>query len=313
MSEELENQDHVTEDAAPESQDDGLLQAEKALLADLEAGDTQGEEDTKTVESKQTIDANAPSFEVNGKMKLAAGQALTTEHIKELERGFLRESDYTRKTQELAKTRDEANGVLQAVEEIRQNPSALRQHFPAEHLLAAFQPQELLGWVMPRIGVSPQQWTSFLEWQKENGSEMPQSAQAYNPQNQAVAPLVNRLQHLEGKLTGWEKQSVAQQQAQAMNALDSEVKQACEKYSNVDRDKLLLAIQRDDLNKPVEELAREIADKDNERWEKYVESKTKKNGSAPRHARGSGQGHGFGSKKPQTFDDAHELAEQYFG
>ena len=46
----------------------------------------------------------------------------TLDELKEFKNGYLRQSDYTRKTQELARQREEANEALEVYEYLRNNP-----------------------------------------------------------------------------------------------------------------------------------------------------------------------------------------------
>lgn len=98
---------------ADESKDDDDAEPEEEAESETKA-DEAGEPEDKGDEPAETEDQ--PVFEIDG-------EKLTLDEIRELQRGALRQADYTRKTQELARQREAAAERDNLVAEIVGDPS----------------------------------------------------------------------------------------------------------------------------------------------------------------------------------------------
>ena len=79
---------------------------------DTQTNDVDEQEETQ----EETTNQEAPlEFDIDG-------EKLTLEQIREFKRGYMRQSDYTRKTQELASKRQELNDAVELYEYLKANP-----------------------------------------------------------------------------------------------------------------------------------------------------------------------------------------------
>ena len=69
------------------------------------------------VQTEEVKDSNQPDT-----VHIEGFGDYTLDELKEFKNGYLRQSDYTRKTQELARQREEANDALEVYEYLRNNP-----------------------------------------------------------------------------------------------------------------------------------------------------------------------------------------------
>lgn len=141
--------DAGTADAQPASQDDLETQIGDAFLASEqeqaeEHATTQPEGETETSNAEVVEEPTAeteeepeqPAEQPPARVKLKTGEEVT---LDELTSGYLRQSDYTRKTQEAAQMRAE---VQSAAERLTQADQVLKQQFDmARTVLEAFRPQ----------------------------------------------------------------------------------------------------------------------------------------------------------------------------
>lgn len=322
--------EQVQEQIVPESDSgdwgDGALELEEQLLKNLEsedgAPDVKEDVPAKEEPASEPV-ADAPLFDLDGKLSLKSGQSLSAEHIKELERGWLREKDYTQKTQQLSEMRQAAENVLQASERINKDPRALREYFKDEQILSAFDKREMLNFGLSAAGVPPKVWNQFLEWYREAGyetgtSEVPTAdpyVQQFGALEQKIGSLGKTVEQLiaERKEAEVRSQEAAQQQAydKEMARIGSEVDNSLHKYPNVDRTELLLEMAKSDGSVPVEQLAKQVNDRYEARYNKWVDGKKQTKTTAPKPARG--QSVNIVQRSPKTFDEADALIDQVYG
>ena len=102
-------------------------------IADLLGGgqtetiETQSEPEVvdTTVDDSGAAEVQTEEVEVNNQpdtVHIEGFGDYTLDELKEFKNGYLRQSDYTRKTQELARQREEANEALEVYEYLRNNP-----------------------------------------------------------------------------------------------------------------------------------------------------------------------------------------------
>jgi hypothetical protein len=94
------------------------LLSEIAAEGEPEAGATPQETSTQ---APDTVQETAPLSEID-----LDGEKVTLDQIKEYRKGYLRQSDYTRKTQEVAAQRKELQQAKEVYEFIRSNPDLLK-------------------------------------------------------------------------------------------------------------------------------------------------------------------------------------------
>jgi hypothetical protein len=84
----------------------------------------------------ETVETEAPEVKEETPFELDLdGEKLTLEQIKEFKKGYMRQSDYTRKTQEIATQRKETQDAIELYEYLRSNPEIAKQ-------LAEFSPED---------------------------------------------------------------------------------------------------------------------------------------------------------------------------
>lgn len=268
--------------------------------------------------------SDAPLFDINGKLSVQAGQPLTAEHVKELERGWLRERDYTHKTQQVAEIRQAAQQILDASEQINQDPRALRQYFKDEHILSAFDKKEMLHYGLSSAGVTPQVWNQFLEWYREAGFQPQQGGQlpSADPYVQQFGALNQRLEQMGKTLEQFqaEKQQRVEMEARAqqesaynaeMERIGKEVDAALKNHPDVDKEDLLIEMARSDGTRSVAELAKAVQNRYEARYNAYVEKKKQVKQNAPKPPKG--QSVNIVQRAPKTFEEADALIDQAYG
>lgn len=272
----------------------------------------------KVSETKVTEDATpAPLFDLNGKLTLKAGTQLSPEHIKELERGWLRESDYTRKTQEIAAVRQDYLRLNNIAQQIEKDPRAIRQHLPTEKILSAFSPEELLNVGLAQAKVPPQLWNEFLDWHAENGGQFSDKSQGFkaDPYQEKFSKYEQKISTLEAKILGKEeKESRAAYETQLSN-FDKEVDAAVAKYPGLKKKSLLVQIAASDGNKSPDEIAKELADERARDIEQEKQSwlTRKKEQQTNRVTVPKGSRVPIMPKQPKTFEEADAMVEQAYG
>ena len=257
-----------------------------------------------------------PLFDINGKMSLKAGDKISPDHVKELERGWLREADYTRKTQDLAKTRAAAQDVLKAQEEVKADPRNLFKFMQPQDVLSAFTRQEMLSHGLHAGGVSPQVWNQFLEWHKENGEagagEAPPKA---DPYSQQFGEFSRRIEAMERQGTTLAEQRKADTEATAyneqMSTYDKEVEGALKDFPAVNKRQLLVEMAASDGTKTVKELAQDLNVVLETRFQEYLKTKQGQRQQTVKSAKGSAVP--VLKQKPKTFEEADEQIAKMYG
>lgn len=261
----------------PESFEDAPEQEEPAQEeAPEDEGSPEGEPEPAVGEEEKALDDKAEktpqeedvlnTFEIGKDLKLKVGQQLTADHLKELQRGYLRESDYTRKTQEVSQLRNEAQEVLTIRDQVIKNPQALREHLEDDFILQAFPPGELLARSLYANRIPAQAWNQFFEsWQQENGSghhgnfAPPQPGQP--PQQPAVLGTFQKeLKSVTSRIDKWEAEQSAkkaeEERQQETNALDKEVDSVVSKFPGMTKKELLRELALGDNRLTVLQIAR---------------------------------------------------------
>jgi hypothetical protein len=290
-------------------------------------------EDTKDVkppvkEVATAEPANVPLFDIDGNLNLKAGDKLTDEHLKELERGFLRQADYTRKTQDVARVRDAANEVLAAKEAIDSDPRQLRQHFEDKQILSAFSPLELLNIGLSSAKVPVEAWNAFKEWYKDAGYNL--NLPTANPHMQEFAQLSNRLEKIGKTVEQFQKERADERERGELTArqkeqedaknrefsrIDKEVESAISKYKDtefpIEKEDLLVEMVKSNGTKTVADLAKALHDKYSAKFGKYIKSKTIVKNNSPKPIKG--QPVNIVQRQPKSFDEADALIDQVYG
>jgi hypothetical protein len=323
----LELEQKILNDISTPADDKTTPEGEAVTTAPIDAGKVENvpvADATKPVTPPTAIDANAPTFDLDGKLSLKAGQPLTIENIKELEKGFLRQRDYTQKTQQVAEVRQAAEEVLTARDQIVQNPMALREHFDDKHILSAFTREEMLNYGLAAAGVPVQAWNQFIEWSKEsgytpeNGKTLPNAnpyVHQFTSMNQQMNQLGKTVQTLIAERDSFKEQQTIKEREDAVNAeykrLDGIVGDALKEFPDVEKNDLLIKMASTDGLKTPRDLAKEINDGYERRFNAYVEKKTKTRDTAPKTIKG--QSVNIVHRQPKTFAEAEELVDQAYG
>ena len=93
----------------------------------------QPEQDTQVEDtSSQSVNTQTTEETVDDTVEIG-GERYTLDEIKEFRQGYLRQSDYTKKTQELAKQRGELDDAVKLYEYLRENPYLLN-NLQGEHV-----------------------------------------------------------------------------------------------------------------------------------------------------------------------------------
>lgn len=141
----LEDSGHL-EVEMPEEEVSEDLEVDDGTPEELETDD-QGELDAANEDfdlDSAIPDKDLPDiggFDLGNGLGLKAGDKITPQHLHELNRGYQREAEFTRKCQELAPIRDQANQVIQnfnhVVQNEHSNPALLFNHVTPEHAIRA--------------------------------------------------------------------------------------------------------------------------------------------------------------------------------
>lgn len=333
--------DNAGFEASPDTGDfgEGVGTLEEQILNSLHDEDEEGtdqetkepavESETKDSGQPEASSEAVPLFDINGKLSLKNGDKITADHLKELERGFLREADYTRKTQELAKVRAEANDILKAKEDIESDPRNLFNFIPPQKILSAFTKQEMLAHGLRAGGVSPQQWNNYITWFKKTGGRiepLEDGEEETPPTNANVPPLADpyaekmsdmarRLEFFEKKHLTIEQQQKADAEKRAADeqiaAYDKELDDALKTYPSVDRETVLVRMAAGNGEKSIKEIAKDINDAIEKRWNDYVATKTTQKKTTVKAPKGASVP--VLMKRPRTFDDADAAIARVYG
>lgn len=247
-------------------------------------------------------------------MALKAGDKLTADHINQLKRGAYREADYTRKTQELAQARNQANEVLQAREAVLNNPQALRQFLQDEHILKAFHPNELLVNGLQAAGIPPDVWNKFLdEYQGAYGAQPQANNWQANPLAKDIHTTRAEIQKLQARLQNFEvgQQRGAQERAEheARVALQNEVKEAVTKFKDVTEEEILEAIaagRQGTADQIAAMISKRYSQRISQRDQALLEQKKRQQPTAPK-----GTSVPVLPKRPTTWDEASTAASAF--
>ena len=302
-------EDAVEDQADAEDETDVKPEGEDNVDEDTKI--TEGEDDSTSDEA-----SDVPMFDVDGKLTLKAGEVLNAEHIKELERGFLRESDYTRKTQEVAQVRKEAEEILGIRDAIMENPQNLRQVLEDQQIVSAFSKPELLNLGLSAAGVPPDTWNTFLTWMKENdelprGQEVPRS----DPNVETLSKVERRIAQLEQNLTAGEQKRLEaeteKQEAAEKQNFNTEVDEVLTNYPNLKKRALLVEMAAGDDSRTIAEIAKSLNKELEQHYKDYIKTKTKHRTTAMKPAKGSAVP--VMKKAPQTFDEAKSMVAELYG
>ena len=191
-----------------------------------------------------------------------------------MQKGYLREADYTRKTQELSQMRQQATEVLEARDLVEQNPQALRQFLSDEHILKAFSPQELLVAGLSMNGVDPNAWNQFLKEFQENGGAIVNQNWRADPHAPVLGSLQKQVGLLTNKLTTFEKAQLARESNEKnqreMRALSNEVDEVLKKYPGVHKEEVLLRMLPETNTMTTEQIAKSIKAQKDSDFQNYI-------------------------------------------
>jgi len=320
------NADDTNHAEAPASFDDSFKQASEFLSKEKEepqadegipAKTEQAPAVDQSAQGQPSPDAVQKAFELAKDLSIKSGDKLSDEHLKAIERGYLREADYTRKTTEIAQMREEAQGFLQARDQILSDPSALRQHLKDEHILAAFQKEELLNIALSGVGVPPDLWARFLqEYHEFNGG---QPNKEWMPQH----PLEKKFAEINQKVTRFEKSFAEKQAAEQREkkeaefksettTLDKEIEDTIKNVKGVSKKDVLvhLAAFGDQDSRTIAEIAKSISDEKIKDHNAYVAS-LRENEVKTKNAHGSGVSVPIIPANPKSFDEAFAASKEY--
>lgn len=139
---ESKEEDTLDESLEVSSEEDGAPE-------ELEAGDqTEVQDELLDNEVEENdLDSLVPdkalpdlgAFDLGNGLNLKVGDKITSQHLHELNRGYQREAEFTRKCQELAPIRDQANEILQNFNHVIQseftNPALIFNYMTPEHAI----------------------------------------------------------------------------------------------------------------------------------------------------------------------------------
>lgn len=295
-------------DSSHVSDEEKLLDALGEENADEEVGGEEvGEEETPDVKPVATFDSD-------GKFSLKEGDKLTSEHIKEIERSFFREGDYTKKTQEIAEMKKAAQDILAGHDEVLKNPQSLRQYFEDKHILSAFTRKEMLDYGLAAAGVPVPTWNKFCKWLKDEDIEGPQAPEA-DPYVQQFGNLNKKLQTLETGLSKFQREQIEAKRQEAydkeMKKMDDNVADALKEYSDVDRKDLLAMMAASDGTKTVKQLAKDCHDRLEARFNEFLAKKKANRKNTVKPPKGTSVP--LMSKSPKGWDEAEKMLEEVYG
>ena len=296
-------------DAAVDPDTDSSIDGEEAK-PEVEAKPVEGEIDEKV---------DSPLFDSEGQLNLDKLQGLSDEEKTEIKRGFLREADYTRKTQEIAEQRTAAQEILTGYEQIQKNPASLREYFNDANILSSFTWQEMLNHGLHAAGVPPQAWNEFIGWYKENGENVQQNVPQHDPNALRMDSMERNQQAFQSKYQQQQEQNaqIAQQQQadlekqENFKAVEAKVSSALEKFSEVTKKELLVEMATSDGSKSIEQMAKVIKDEKDARLDAYIQSKRDAKKKSAKPIKGGTVP--VLRKAPQTFEEADGMLDSAYG
>ncbi len=271
--------------------------------------------DANAATTPQSGDANDTAvFAPDGTLALKAGTPLTEAHVKELQRSFFREADYTKKTQEIADIRKQATEVLSGHKQVLEDPKALRQFFEDAHILKAFTRDEMLNFGLASAGVPVPLWNEFIDWAKETGA-LKEGAVApkADPYASEFHKIHKEVATLKSSLSAREQAEQAAQEKAAfdreMSRYDKELEAALAEFQGVTKkDVLVLAASQPDTSvKTLRDLAKELHDRTEARFQDYLKTKKQQRTTTVRPARGASVP--IVRTLPKTFEEVDTLLE----
>jgi hypothetical protein len=251
-----------------------------------------------------------PEFEISPNLKIRAGDKITGETLQEIQKGYMRTADYTRKTQELKPIREEALGIVAARDQILKEPQSLRQFLNDELIFSAYHPHELLNASLEKNGINPEAWNTFLDQYEGGEIEVKKEwradpyAKKFDELGRELKPLKEFVTNFTKSRDKWQKD---QAETKAKNELNTEIDSAMKKHTGVSRKEILLEIVTDQTGRTVEQIAASLkADKDKSlsEYQKSLGDNLKKTKSA----KPEGSTVPLMRKELKNFDDASEAA-----
>lgn len=283
--------------------------------SETKAENNETESTEQAVDTKE-IDDNSKEIEaveIGSNVSLREGEKLTKDHINEIKRSFLRESDYTKKTQELSRHRKEALDVINAHKAINEDPKNLRQYYSAEKIFDAFTPKEHLVSALERYGVDPNEWNDFLQMKTANGEQV--ASKRVDPYAQELGNLKHEVNRMK-QMTEQEKhQAVEVQRQRKLSEFNNQVDNAINPYETFSKEELLIKLKNDNSYNTLslEEAAKRLDSEKqvvidrmlSKRVNSIKEKKAKQIQPPKGHVAPVMRG------RPQTFDDAMDAATDF--
>ena len=286
-----------------ESVEASAPEVDNGSTTEVEGGEAVGE-----ANKTQPVEDEESAFEIAKGIALKTGMPLTEQHLDEIRKGFMKFSDYTRKTQELSALRQEANQTLTARDEILQDPKALRKYVKDEWIMQAFNPQELLVNALTQNQVPPELWNQFLEqWQQSGGQS--NDAWKADPWAQKFEGLNKQITSLQSKLQQREQAEMkAREEAEKnkqFSELRKEIDEAVKGEPGVTAKEILFKLAYEDVGHlTIKQLVKRIAKEKDDFIQQRSEALKQKNLNSPKPPKGGTIP--IMPKAPKTFDEAFE-------
>jgi hypothetical protein len=286
-----------TEENADQTADDDAKSEEQEPSEGSEG------EDLNTI-IPDVVDSGEPPFDLGNGVSLKVGDKVTPQHLDVLSRGHMMQSEFTKKCQEVAQIRQEAeqaiNSFNQVVSNEVSNPALLFQHVTPQHAIRAL---AAIGYdVDPRVLNEMGRGSSY------QGKQQHVQGQG-NGYNQLDPSLARGLQSFQA----WQEQ---QKQEQLTKSIDAEVRAQIQDVKNDKIQKQMykeilveLAINQD---KPISMIAREVRQSIKDRYSNLFASK-KQARIGSQTSRTSGSSRPLSAALPSTFDEAERSARGRLG
>lgn len=280
-------------------------QADKQIQSDIESGKF-GNDDKNEIEASQK--SSPQEDKINdlvdlGKVEkfLWNGKEMTP---KELEQSFMRQSDYTKKTQSLAEERKYSENFLY---------DALKV-FKDKSLMSKFQEIYPLSY-QEKLGSVLEEWNNLTQAQKNEVLNKADQQQGSAPQK-LPDEVVKRLEQLEGVAKGYQDR-VFQEEVKAAEAqIDASLNKYLKQYSHADEESVLAKAQQAlnqgiELNeKAWERLVKLDHDKNMAKYQNFYKSQINKQQDLNHKGRDTAAGGGVPGQAPKrlSFDEATRAA-----
>lgn len=285
-------------------------QADKQIQADIESGkfgsNEKDEKESSSVEASSSEKDTLQDLIDLGKVEkfLWNGKEMTP---KELEQSFMRQSDYTKKTQSLAEERKYSENFLFDALQVFRDPkliSKFQQIYPISY-------QEKLNSVLD-------EWNNLSQSQKN--SVLSQAAQK---DDKADLPpeVLKRLEKLEGVAQTYEQRVFQEEVKSAEAQIDSALSKYLPKYNLADEESVLAKAQQAHqqgiaLNDQTwERLIKLDHEKNMGRYQQHYKSQINKQQDANLRGRDTAAGGGVPGQAPKrlSFDEATKAAIRDLG